>query len=107
MPKQRDDVLDVPSEEQGGRGCAATIAGISLLLLVPSLGIATIAPMAGASGSPSAVLTAYLLFLAPILLMGSAAAGVGCYRRYSRLRLFLTFMLFAPAAALYASMIGS
>jgi hypothetical protein len=102
-----EELLRPPTENEGGKGCGATISALSLLLLIPSVGIAMIAPMAGDSGTPSAIAVAFLLFFGPVLLALAAVAGFFCYRRYSRLRLMLALLLFTPLVVLYCVMLGS
>lgn len=92
------NLYEPPGEVEGGRGCGATLAALSILLLLPSLGTALIAPMAGDGGTITATGMAFLLFIGPVLLVGAAASGVACHRAYSRAKLALTIALFGLGA---------
>jgi hypothetical protein len=77
------------------------LAALSILLTIPSIGIAVIAPMAGADGTIEGMAMALLLFFGPAFLVGAAVIGIACYRRYSRAKLLTTILLFGLAAGPY------
>ena len=101
-----EEMLRPPTEEEGGKGCAAIIAVASLLLLIPSLMIAMFAGMAGDSGSFGGMVAPYALFLSPLFLIMAAIVGFSCYKRYRRSQLLLALLLFMPFAVLFASLSG-